>query len=115
MAITLPCQGKDTSSILVTRSKIFFNTLPMMNSQFFSSVAFGWYLHWFFGTLLLIGIVLLVFWMVKNLNKKDMLSWIIILLIIGILGTVLTMNTSLKAWKSMMNDDVDFEEMMELK
>lgn len=84
----------------------------MMNSQFFGSVAFGWYLHWFFGALLLIGIVLLIVWMVKNLKAKDLLSWIIILLIAGALGTLLTMNSSLRGWKAMMSDDVDFDEMM---
>ncbi len=84
----------------------------MMSAQFFGSVAFGWYLHCFFATLLFIGIVLLIVWMVKNLNKKDLFRWVVVLLVLGVLGTVLTMNASFSGWKAMMDDDVDFEQMM---
>lgn len=82
----------------------------MKFSEIFNSVSFGLYLHCFFATLLFIGIVLLIIWMVKNLNKKDLMNWIIILLLVGVLGTVLTMNASIRGWKAMMSDDVDFDE-----
>lgn len=85
----------------------------MMGSRFFGSLTFGWYMHWLFATILLVGVVLLIVWMVKNLDKKALLSWIIVLLAVGFLGSLFTMNVGVRGWEYMMNNDVDFDEMMD--
>lgn len=86
----------------------------MMNSRLFGGLSFGWHLHWFFGTLLFVGVVLLIVWMVKNLNKKDLLNWIVILIVAGVVGSVLTMNYGMKGWKYMMSDKIDFDGVVDI-
>lgn len=85
----------------------------MMFSGQMGTFAFSWYMHWFFATLLFMGIVLLIVWMLKNLNKKQLVNWIIILIVAGLLGTLLTMRTSVLGWKWMHSDDLDLQDMME--
>jgi|GEM_PF-2390331 len=50
----------------------------------------GWYLHGFFCLALVVGLVLLVVWMVKTMNVKQLLYWALILIAAGVLGVVLS-------------------------
>lgn len=77
-----------------------------------TGVSYTWALHSFFAALLLIGIVLLIIWMAKNLKKGELMGWAIILLVVGLLGAVLTMRSSMLGWKYMMDSD-EVENMMD--
>lgn len=63
----------------------------MMNS-FSGSMPGGlWLLHILFDLVFLIGLALFVVWLVQFLlKKKQLLTWAIVLLIVGILGILLT-------------------------
>lgn len=77
---------------------------------------FGGLAHFVFLLSLVIGVVLLIVWIVKSLDKKQLLPWAIGLTIIGILGMLLTISLVGGPGKfGMMNfrDDPNFQSMFE--
>lgn len=62
----------------------------MMYANSFSASSFGFMLHCLFVLSALIGGGLLIYWMVKNLNKKDLLKFAVIFLLVGLVGAFLT-------------------------
>lgn len=46
----------------------------------------GWYLNGFFCVILVLGLVLFTVWLIKALNKKQLLTWALILIVAGVLG-----------------------------
>lgn len=77
----------------------------MWSSEF--GLSWFWSIHWFFATMFLIGVVLLIIWMTKTLDKKQLLNWIIILLVVGALGSLLTVGGGMRGWKTMMDKNWD--------
>lgn len=76
-----------------------------MMSNYYLTGSWFWSLHWLFGTMFLVGVVLLIIWMTKNLDKKQFLRWMLILLIVGALGGLLTMGGGTRGWNKMMDWD----------
>ncbi len=73
----------------------------MMNNFFPGGGTFAWFhIHWFFGAFALVGFVLLVVWAIKNLNKERLLNWAVVLLVLGILGSILTSGFGGAFWGS---------------
>jgi len=62
----------------------------------------GFALHMFFMTMVGVAIVLLIIWMVKNLKAKQLLTWIIILMVAGLLGSLITLSSGLNSFGGMM-------------
>lgn len=48
------------------------------------------HIHWFFGAFAIAGFILLIAWAIKNLSGGAQKSLIILLLLVGIAGTLLT-------------------------
>ena len=65
-------------------------TTDMMGQGSFAGAAYGYHVHFIFGTLLLISIVLLIIWAAKSLDPKKLYKLTITLLIIGLLGWLIT-------------------------
>lgn len=53
-------------------------------------LAYGWHIHGFFGLMSLIGAILLIILAVRTMDKKELRTWTIWLIAIGIIGTILT-------------------------
>lgn len=63
----------------------------------------GFGLHMFFMLMLGVSVVLLIIWMVKNLKAKQLLTWIIILMVAGLLGSLITLSSGLNSFGGMMS------------
>jgi len=50
----------------------------------------GLYVHCFFSMVAVVGVVLLVAWMIKNLKPEKLLWWAVGLTIVGLLGALIT-------------------------
>ncbi len=87
-----------------------------MMSGYFGGAAWLWSMHWLFGTMFMVGLVLLIIWMAKNLDKKRLQMWITILLVAGALGCFLTSvaGGGARGWKKMMDFD-DWDEVEDVK
>jgi phosphoglycerol transferase MdoB-like AlkP superfamily enzyme len=93
----------------------------MMNS--FSSLPFGWHIHWIFISISVIGVVLFIRWAFVALDKNSLKNWSALLIIVGVLGMLLTglwglegmqymhSGNSNSSWmmEHMMDEDHDFE------
>ncbi len=79
----------------------------------------GWYWSMQFHLLLMlvvvVGLTLLIVWLVKNLKGKDLLKWAIILLVIGYLGSALTMGWGMRGYYGMMRYFSDGDQWTQMK
>ena len=50
----------------------------------------GLYFHWIFCIIAVVGVVLLVAWMIKNLKPEKLLWWAVGLTVLGFIGTLIT-------------------------
>jgi asparagine N-glycosylation enzyme membrane subunit Stt3 len=62
----------------------------MMSSSTFGGMSYGWHLHWIFGLAIAIGVVLLIIWAARTLKADQLKTWVIWLLVIGVIGSFLT-------------------------
>lgn len=62
----------------------------MMFSNNLSAWAAGFHAHLFFVLLILVGAIFFVVWALRTLDKKSLMQWAVILIVIGLLGTLLT-------------------------
>ena len=70
----------------------------MMNTIGFGTLS-GWVLHWAFGTLWIVGVILFLAWAIKYLSAEKLKSWSIWLFVIGLIGAILTAPFSLAGWQ----------------
>ncbi|MBU1992314.1 MAG: hypothetical protein ABH856_05060 [Patescibacteria group bacterium] len=59
-----------------------------------------WPLHGLFCLLFSVGLVLLVVWMIKNLDKKMLFKWAAGLLVVGVLGGLVLGFAGKYGWKN---------------
>ena len=88
----------------------------MNYSNSLSGIGIGFHLHFIFGGVLILGLIFLVIWANKVLDKKDLKTWTIWLIVIGLVGTLLTGHWGMNGWSSMMHrgfsaNNVDWREM----
>lgn len=73
-----------------------------MNNFFPWGGTFAWFhVHWFFGAFALVGFIFLVVWGFRHLSKEHLLNWAMVLLVIGILGSLLTSGAGARVWGMM--------------
>lgn len=63
--------------------------------------AAGFYFHCFFSIVTVVGIVLLVAWMIKNLKPEKLLWWAVGLTIVGFIGALITIQYEAGIFKRM--------------
>lgn len=61
----------------------------------------GWHLHMFFGLAAIVGFILLTAWAWKELKGKELKKWALILVTVGVIGSVLTAGFGKAGWNSM--------------
>gem|GEM_PF-4887578 len=71
----------------------------------------GFFLHVLFMLATLVGVVLLIVWMAKNLKGKQLLTWTLVVLVVGLLGSLLTLQ--FKLFHHMTSDRSGAPEMMD--
>ena len=47
-------------------------------------------IHTIFMAIAVIGAILLIIWMTKNLRPKQLLTWLIVFIVVGLLGSFMT-------------------------
>ena len=63
-------------------------------------LAAGWHLHCLFGFALFLGVVLFVVWAVR-LKSKQLIKWVVWLLVVGAVGMLLTAGLGWKGFMGM--------------
>lgn len=61
----------------------------------------GWHFHWIFIGFLIVGLILFVRWTFLALNKEQIKTWAIWLIVAGALGMLLTANWGLEGMRYM--------------
>ncbi len=88
----------------------------MLNNGFGTG---SWYWSMQFHALLMlvagVGLILLVAWLIKNLKGKDLLKWAITLIVIGYIGSVLTMGWGMRGYYGMMRYFTDGDQWGQMK
>lgn len=67
-----------------------FNLFSMMNAYSENALAYGWHFHVLFGAVFFAGLVFLIIWAIRVMDKKDLKNWTIWLLVIGAVGVIVT-------------------------
>lgn len=68
-----------------------------------SWLPFGWHLHMVFAGILLLGAIFLVIVALKVLSKKQLVTWTIALLIVGVIGVLATCQWGWNGFRGMMS------------
>lgn len=69
----------------------------------FHQALVGLHAHFFFGLAALVGAILFLVWALRALNKEKLLTWALVLLIVGILGNLFTVRWGITAMDDMMD------------
>mgnify|MGYP001574942707 CR=1 FL=1 len=60
------------------------------------------HIHFLFGGVVALGLVLLLVWLYKHASKEQLMTWVWGTLVVGALGVLLTAPFGLNAWRVMM-------------
>ena len=67
-----------------------------------NSILTGWFIHWTFDGLWILGAILLIAWAIKNLKPQKLKMVALTLFVVGMIGSFMTMSASLKGWQMFM-------------
>ncbi|MBI2634049.1 hypothetical protein HYW82_00055 [Candidatus Peregrinibacteria bacterium] len=63
----------------------------------------GFHIHFFFGLMALIGGILFLVWALRTLSKEKLLTWALVLIIVGVLGALFTVRWGVASMDWMMD------------
>jgi len=72
--------------------------------NYFHWSGLAWNLHMLFIITLFLGVVFLIIWAIKSMDKKTLKKWTVWLLLVGILGSLLTASFTFQGMKYMKGD-----------